>query len=152
MSQWTHVSGCFRLDGIPQAMRMPSIPKILGTPSNNAWLGEEDYRAAKDIPSGSEGSIQYKIIDAGRGMVWKTVAVWGDLRDFGAEDCHEIDQWFSRIVARWPLIREAHLVVSIEGGETYLLAAEDKDVRRTSLRSSPEKAAVAPTHGPEDGA
>lgn len=135
MSRWTHVSGCIRLDGMPQIMRMPDIEEILGTPSSNLFLEHEaePYRTPQNIPSGSEGSIQYAVIDAGTGLVYKTVAVWGDLRDFGAEDASEIDLWFSRIVARWPIIRAAHLLVEVEYGVRYLLVAEEKDVRRVQL-------------------
>jgi hypothetical protein len=64
--------------------------------------------------------------------VWKTVAIWGDLRDFDANDCAEIDAWFARIVASDLMLRDAHLVVETRGAH-YMLIAEDKAVRRVEL-------------------
>lgn len=143
MSQWTHVSGVLRVDGIPQLGMTPNLRAILGTPSSNPFGDpDEPYRHAERIPSGSEGSIQYAINDAGDGAVWKTVGVWGDLRDFGDEDVHEIDAWFLSIVeasrgeniARTKLIlRAAHLLVEVEGGMRYVLIANDGEMRRIEV-------------------
>lgn len=138
MSQWTHVSGCIRVDGMPQIIPLsdPShdITGALGIPSSNDWLPGRRYREAKDIPGGSEGSIQYAITDAGNGLVWKTVAIWGDLRDFGIEDTPQIDAWFARIVDSPLMLRAAALLVEIEGNSSYLLLAEGKGtVRRIEL-------------------
>lgn len=112
---------------------MHDYATVLGTPSSNDWSIGADRMEAKNIPTGSEGSIQYAVSDAGDGMVWKTVAVWGDLRDFGADDTPEIDAWFARIVASPLILRGAFLVVDIEYGASYLLYTEGKDVRRVEL-------------------
>lgn len=147
MSQWTHVSGCLRVDGMPQMGLVADIRAILGTPS-----GEYDakpYEEGSNIPGGSEGTIQYAINAAGDGLVWKTVAIWGDLRDFDLDDCAEIDTWFARIVAASDMpqqkqtrlmLRAFHLVVRVEYGQSYLLICEDgaefdspKTVRRVNI-------------------
>ena len=141
MSQWTHVSGIFRIDGMPKLVQYPSeyFKDIFGTPSTNPWLKhaqgnykfplEEDseYEQGKDIPGGSEGTIQYEVIHAGEGMVWKTVAVWGDLRDFDTENATKlIDVWFHKIINTEKIlmgfiIRAAHLFVEVENGPHYIL-------------------------------
>lgn len=136
MSQWTHVSGCIRIDGIPQILGI-GIPShdyvaLLGRPSSEP-NGIMKYDAGENIPGGSEGTIQYAVNDAGDGLVWKTVAVWGDLRDFGAEDTPEIDAWFARIVTSPLMLRAAHLLVEVESGPRYLLVADERAVRRVAL-------------------
>lgn len=146
MSQWTHVSGALRIDGLPQMGITPDLRSILGQPSSNPFDTSSDapYREASGIPAGSEGSIQYAINDAGDGLVWKTVAVWGDLRDFGEDDTHEINEWFARIVeasslANAPrtklMLRTAHLLVEVEGGMRYVLIADNGVVRRIGVQA-----------------
>ena len=141
MSQWTHVSGSIRIDGFPQMGIVPNLRALLGTPSTDAfqWDGNGKWVEAKDIPSGSEGSIQWKDIRAGDGLVYVTVAVWGDLRDFGSADTPEIDAWFEKIVTaagEKALIRAAHLLVEVEGGSRYVLVATDGKVSRIEVPSN----------------
>src|SRR4051812_39848183 len=117
MSVWTHVSGVLRVDALVIPGRpTPHIPRVLGSPSTYYFLtlGGPDTES-KDMPSGSEGSIQSAIVDAGNGLVWKTVGIWGDLRGFDAEDCAQIDAWFARIVASVLMLRAAHLVIETRG-------------------------------------
>jgi hypothetical protein len=141
MSQWTHVSGVIRVDGIPAMGIVPNLESLLGSPSS------DDYeRPASNIPSGSEGSIQYRVLTVGKGLVFQTVAIWGDLRDFGESDSSEIDAWFEKIVgaARKEnirksclMLRAAHLLVEVEGGIRYLLVLnednDDKIIQRIEL-------------------
>lgn len=154
MSIWTHVSGCIRVDGMPQlgagVLRDPThdYKAVLGTPSTNAWLDDptqpigQEYENGKNIPAGSEGTIQYAVIDAGNGLVWKTIAVWGDLRDYGAADTREIDEWFQRIVSSPLMLRSAELLVETENDIRYLLVADvfEKSVRRVVLTAPPAHA------------
>lgn len=151
MSQWTHVSGCIRIDGMPQIAGtnnpMHDYAAVLGRPSNDDYSLGGEHGPAENIPAGSEGSIQYHATKAGNGLVWQTVAVWGDLRDFGAEDTPEIDAWFARIVASPLMLRAASLLVEVESGVRYMLIADDeKAVRRVEL-SVP----AAPAEDPTDG-
>lgn len=145
MSQWTHVSGCIRVDGIPQMGIVPDLPRLLGRPSTRHHEMEmgKRYVESENMPNGSEGSIQYEIIVAGTGMVYRTIAIWGDLRDFGdAADLKAIDDWFERVVKGCLMVRAAHLLVEKEYGERYLLIAgggennENKTISRIDL---PEK-------------
>ena len=142
MSVWTHVSGILRVDGLPAAGLMANLGKLLGTPSSRFYddLGNE---RGSNIPGGSEGTLQYEVIHAGDGLVWKTVAIWGDLRDFGKGRCHEINKWFVGIVDQGKesniprsklMLRSAHLMVETEDGLSYMLVAQqDHTVRRLDL-------------------
>jgi hypothetical protein len=135
VSQWTHVSGCIRFDGLPQMGIVADLKKIMGEPSGP--YDAEPYFDGRNIPGGSEGTIQYAATKAGDGLVWMTVAVWGDLRDFGLKDTPEIDAWFDRIAQAPPpvMLRSAHLLVEVEYGGRYVLIAEGdgKPVRRVEL-------------------
>jgi len=129
MSQWTHVNGCIRIDGIPNIednVDIKSIREILGI---TCRYNSPDKRWKEcNVPCGSEGSIQYKIISAGHGLVLWTVAVWGDLRDFGSKDVKKIRKWFKKITEESGLsIRSAILEIRIEYGKTIVLRYKEKE-------------------------
>ena len=129
MSQWTHVNGCIRIDGIPNIednVDIKSIREILGI---TCRYNSPDKRWKEcNVPCGSEGSIQYKIIPAGHGLVLWTVAVWGDLRDFGSKDVKKIRKWFKKITEESGLsIRSAILEIRIEYGKTIVLRYKEKE-------------------------
>lgn len=145
MSQWTHVSGCIRVDGLPMMTNERQVRSLLGTPSSNPFLETGTYEEGSNIPGGSEGTMQYAITKAGDGMVLFTVAVWGDLRDFGEDDTKEIEAWFARVAAVSPqsgmMIRSAHLLVEVEYGVSFFLIASDGNVQRIECTQPPP-----PTH------
>ena len=128
---------------------LPNLKEIFGTPStrwfSNREIEEETIKySGKGIPGGSEGTLQYEILDAGDGLVWKTVAVWGDLRDFGLSDVEEIEKWFKRIVETQYrgvnlLLREAHLIVSVEYGPTFLFRLQEKEVLKSVIQEHSEE-------------
>ena len=129
MSQWTHVNGCIRIDGIPNIednVDIKSIREILGI---TCRYNSPDKRWKEcNVPCGSEGSIQYKIIPAGDGLVLWTVAIWGDLRDFGSKDVKKIRNWFKKITEESGLsIRSAILEIRIEYGKTIVLRYKEKE-------------------------
>jgi hypothetical protein len=129
MSQWTHVNGCIRIDGIPNIednVDIKSIREILGI---TCRYNSPDKRWKEcNVPCGSEASIQYKIISAGHGLVLWTVAVWGDLRDFGSKDVKKIRKWFKKITEESGLsIRSAILEIRIEYGKTIVLRYKEKE-------------------------
>ena len=129
MSQWTHVNGCIRIDGIPNIednVDIKSIREILGI---TCRYNSPDKRWKEcNVPCGSEGSIQYQIIPAGDGLVLWTVAIWGDLRDFGSKDVKKIRKWFKKITEESGLsIRSAILEIRIEYGKTIVLRYKEKE-------------------------
>jgi hypothetical protein len=103
MSQWTHVCGSIRYDAIRLDRStadycIKEINKLLGTPWNYDDFEKEGFVKPNDIPSGSEGSIQYKIYENPElnHITSFNINIWGDLRDF--TDLNEIKTWVNRIV------------------------------------------------------
>lgn len=126
MSQWTHVNGSIRIDGleiIPGADEK-SIKALMGrmvfyADSQKKW-------DACTVPCGSEGSLHYVPIKAGSGIVLWTVVIWGDLRDY--DNVEEIKEWFTGIVdslqpghGRGLFIRSAVLEIAVEYREVVVL-------------------------------
>ena len=117
MSTWTHVSGCIRVDSFP-FMKQPDFKKIF---IKELWDEKDDGEC--NMPSGSEGSLDYRIIrnpnpDA---MSAYTVAIFGDLRDFGKEDRNEIEEWWNRVLKECGMIRQAVLQVIFEDEQEPLI-------------------------------
>lgn len=129
MSQWTHINGSIRIDGIPEIdnkVDIKSIREILGVTCR--WNSSDKRWKDCNVPHGSEGSIQYQIIPAGDGLVLWTVAIWGDLRDFGKEDVKKIRKWFKKVTEQSGLdIRSAILEVNVEYGKTTILRYKEKE-------------------------
>ncbi|GAI80691.1 unnamed protein product, partial [marine sediment metagenome] len=92
MSQWTHVAGLVRLDGIGMM---------------KGWTPEDEKRelekvlAASSLPFGSEGPLQYQvqIIFPQNQLCRGHIALWGDLRDYG--DVKEIREWFKGLLSNF---------------------------------------------------
>lgn len=134
MSQWTHVSGCIRYDAyrIDDAMEFvkteEDVKKLLGT-----TFGYKDYQYAYDgdLPYGSEGSIQYNIVENPKSLLAAfTVCIWGDLRDFGSDDVEYIRKWFARITTKEGLmVRSAILLVDVEYVGSILFVLENDRIK-----------------------
>jgi len=71
MSIWTHVNGSIRIDGLNYS-KLPKIWKF-------------------DVPTGSEGGIEFDYKIVGVGAVLAVFNLWGDLRDY--ENVDEIINW-----------------------------------------------------------
>jgi len=144
MSQWTHVCGCIRYDALRIHKNMPfsTIEEIKALIGNPVSFDDplEKWNACK-VPCGSEGSIQF--------LFWEnpilnyvaafTVAVFGDLRDFGPEDIPKIEQWFNRVTNQPNLmVRSAILLIEAEGFDPIVLryretCCADAAVRRDGV-------------------
>jgi len=138
MSQWTHVAGVIRIDGLPsvvglnQEQERAEIRKTLG----NTCSYDDDAPKwdACNVPCGSEGSLQhsYSFVghdEAGEGIVASSsltrsaIAIWGDLRDY--DDDNGIIKWFKETLAKFQpnhpenkglfSIRDALLSIEVEG-------------------------------------
>lgn len=115
MSIWTHVVGNIRVDG---------IPNITGTIEGiKAILGKictfEDWEEDTILPLGSEGGLQYEIIEYGAGLPWVSIPIWGDLRDY--DDVEAIKKWWFETLKKLKSIRDAVIVISVEGQEPIVL-------------------------------
>ena len=124
MSTWTHVVGCIRVDGLPSiepnVFSKQKIKDILGLPCTYEKWNDETA-----LPCGSEGSIQYEIIEYSTGLPWLSIPVWGDLRDY--EDVEEIKKWWNETLEKLGMIRDAVLHIKVEGREAVVLTYKDEE-------------------------
>lgn len=140
MSVWTHVTGQIRLNDLSM-MRDPRDPncrnvvkdvkKILGPISTF-------YKPNRKciLPMGSEGSLEYDIrqVKDDSNIARFVISIWGDLRDYDAEDAKEIEKWFRELKERF------------ENEETYMyfrdavlkVETEDENNTATILYYVPE--------------
>lgn len=116
MSKWTHVNASIRFDGLTNKT-LPT-KKELGIVCK---YGDEDESRWEnpDLPCGSEGSIDYRIIknpdkDCVAAMV---VVFWGDLRDY--DNIDEILQYFEEITIGKD-IRSGILEIDVEFREILI--------------------------------
>ena len=119
MSDWTHVNAAIRFDGMPGMFKRPK----LGT---TCRYDDEDRSKWKDcdVPCGSEGSLQYSLIEYGTGLPWLAVHIWGDLRDY--QDIDAIVAYLTRIV-EGQMIRSGIAEIEIEGCPTQVWRHCDHD-------------------------
>lgn len=134
MSVWTHITGNIRIDGLPGLSPLHTVEAVKAIFGNTCSFDDDEaVRDACTVPCGSEGSLQYEVIEYSDGLPWVTVAVWGDLRDY--DYIAEIKQWFERILCGEGLIiRQAVLSVSVENGREIIYYAAHDD-GNTSVRT-----------------
>ncbi len=126
MSQWTHVNGSIRIDGLPMipGADEESIRVLMG---RMVFFNDPKKKWDRcSVPCGSEGSLRYVPIKAGDGIVLWTVVIWGDLRDY--DNVKEIKEWFTGIVdslhpghGRGIFVRSAILEIEVEYRGTVVL-------------------------------
>jgi hypothetical protein len=117
MSQWTHVNASIRFDEIMNIGLLPT-EKELGKICR--WEDEDtSHWDNPDLPCGSEGSIDYKIIKNPDGscMAAMVVVFFGDLRDYDNAD--EILNYFER-VTKGKMIRSGVLEIDVESKDTLI--------------------------------
>lgn len=110
MSQWTHVNAAIRFDGLTKK-ELPT-EKELGNICR--WEDEDiSHWGNCNIPCGSEGSIQYRIIKNPdkSALAAMVVVFYGDLRDY--DDNNEIVHYFNRII-KDKFIRSGLLEIEVE--------------------------------------
>jgi hypothetical protein len=122
MSIWTHVVGCVRVDGLPGIVPKCTKEAIRETIGPMSLF--DDWNDKSKLPSGSEGSLHYEIIEYDFGLPWIAIPFWGDLRDFDNPD--EIKKWWSELLPKLGMIRDAVLRVEVEGGNSYIFEAEKR--------------------------
>ena len=133
MSNWTHVAGVIRVDGLR------CLDDVLGEPNFDEIIGKEclwdsptevwhdaDDNPDKYLPMGSEGSLQKSIwINPDKqSMDSYTISIFGDLRDH--DNVKEIIDWFKEKCKKlW--VRNAVITVENEwyGTETWTWTEEE---------------------------
>lgn len=119
MSQWTHVNGSIRFDALRiEGMPFNTAKEIEELLGNTATFEDsEDVWDKCNVPHGSEGSIQFHLwVNPNLHHIAAfTVGIFGDLRDFGADDVHKIEEWFKRVTeTEHIMIRSAILEIDVE--------------------------------------
>lgn len=133
MSNWTHVAGIIRVDGLR------CLDDVLGEPNFDEIIGKEclwespkevwddaDDNPDKYLPMGSEGSLQKSIwINPDKDcMDSYTISIFGDLRNH--DNVKEIIDWFKEKCKKlW--VRNAVITVENEwyGIETWVWTEEE---------------------------
>lgn len=138
MSTWTHVVGAVRFDGIPgmgPLHKLQTIEEIVIGVKKVTDEGVVDHNWRNPLPMGSEGPIQYKIHEYGKGLPWIIITIWGDLRDY--DDVDEIDKWFMELCGAWPLIRDGVLSIRVDDGRTRIV---EYSIRKENEKIDKEEA------------
>lgn len=117
MSVWTHVAGVIRVDSIRGLMPAPKFDKIF---IKRLW---GDTNMDCNMPMGTEGSLDFRIIENPDKdcMAAYTVVIFGDLRDYGADNIPDIKDWWERVLAEFDIVRQAVLQIRPEDGEPVIL-------------------------------
>jgi len=137
MSIWTRVVGNIRIDGLPSfGNNIEEIEKIIGPIC--LW---NKWNEKSKLPRGSEGSLQYKIIEYEKGMPWLTVPIWGDLRDFYFEDVEKIKVWW------FSLLKELNNEDELYSIRDAVLKIDSEDKTTTTIILTEEEVINSYKHG-----
>ena len=132
MSIWTHITGCIRVDDMKMILQLNNKTNFSKIFIRNTWYHPNDNG---NLPTGSEGSIDVEFIertDDDASDYMRTIALFGDLRDFDEEDCQSvIDWWYSipQSLGNDCIIRQAVLQVSPENGKMIVLTEKDMNIK-----------------------
>lgn len=123
MSVWTHVAGVIRVDCIRGMTKKPDFNKVF---VRELW--NENTSGACNMPMGSEGSLDFRVIENPNkdAIAAYTVVIFGDLRDFGVADIPEIEDWWNKVLDQCGWIRQAILQIQPEDGDVKILEQKDK--------------------------
>lgn len=128
MSNWTHVAGIVRVDGLRLAgMDEPNFDELFG--KELEYEGDwEDYELHSELylPAGSEGSLKKSVwVNPDESYIAAyTVSIFGDLRDH--DDPNEIVEWFKEKLKN-VLVRNATITVENERNGTVNWTWKDED-------------------------
>lgn len=126
MSVWTHVAGTIRIDDFGVLVGQPT--DFLKVFIRDTWTHPNKNG---NMPTGSEGSLDVEFIERNEedsAAYFKTISIFGDLRDFNKEDCNLIREWWKNIsmyCGEKCFIRQAVLQVIPEDGESFVLTEKD---------------------------
>jgi hypothetical protein len=109
MSQWTHVAGVIRFDGIVSlGMPAPDLGKTV------SYDDPEHKWSDCNVPKGSEGSLEHSLhTSSSESSLARWVAtIWGDLRSY--DDADEIIAYFKRIT-EGRMVRGGNFTINVDG-------------------------------------
>lgn len=131
MSIWTHITGCIRVDDMKMILQPNNKTNFSKIFVRNTWYHPNDNG---NLPTGSEGSIDVEFIDRtddDASDYMRTIALFGDLRDFEEEDCQSVIDWWHNIpqnLGNDCIIRQAVLQVNPENGKMIILTEKDMNI------------------------
>ena len=131
MSIWTHITGCIRVDDMNMIFQPNNKTDFSKIFVRDTWHHPSDNG---NLPTGSEGSIDVEFIDRTddeASNYIRTIALFGDLRDFNEEDCKSVIDWWYNIpqsLGNDCIIRQAVLQISPEDGQTIVLTEKDMKI------------------------
>lgn len=134
MSVWTHVAGTIRIDDLGVLIGQPT--DFLKVFIRDTWTHPNKNG---NMPTGSEGSLDVEFIERNEedsAAYFKTISIFGDLRDFDKEKCNSIREWWKNISKQCGekcLIREAVIRVYPEDGEAFVLTEMDMEEKSSEL-------------------
>lgn len=127
MSTWTHVVGTIRYDHLMAALARPGFES----------MAEEIYPLPlpTKVPMGSEGPLTIEVSRGGNGHegygYFRTVTIFGDLRDFNESNCMELNDWFKEAtnppIQSGVIVRDAIFSYYTEGGVRKIFTAGGPD-------------------------
>jgi len=122
MSVWTHVAGVIRVDCLRCLGKKPDFNKIF---VSELW--NEDTFGACNMPMGSEGSLDFRVIENPNrdSLAAYTVVIFGDLRDFSVANIPEIEDWWNKVLDQCGCVRQAILQIQPEDGDVKILEQKD---------------------------
>lgn len=132
MSQWTHVCGCIRIDAFRSMRGIPyrTLKEIKSLLENTVGYEDSDEKwRLCDVPCGSEGGIQFAFWENPNLSCLSafTVSVFVDLRDFGKENVHTIQEWFERVTkTKGVMIRNAVIEICVEGEKDSIILRHEQ--------------------------
>lgn len=153
MSQWTHVAGAIRIDALRTVIPMDyeqAVHDVIGQSTVIDWdsidlRGIPNPSHGEDVPSGSEGPIEYLIHEnpMKSSMAAFDVLVWGDLRDFGEEGVSAIGDWLAGIIVgvreHSMSIRSLIVKVDVEYGPSHTFYLDDEGLLTESVKEYQER-------------
>jgi len=129
MSQWSHINGSIRVDGLGGLIPKPLFGDLFKTVD---YDDPEEKWDECNVPCGSEGSVQINIWQNPNPscMAQYTINVFGDLRNYS--DVQEVANWFEKIVKKSGLlIRSAVLTCAVEFNalHTFVYVNNDEPIK-----------------------
>ena len=140
MSIWTQINGSIRYDDI-RAFEAGLLEKYKRALGNVVEFDDPEQKWDKcNVPLGSEGSLQWKLIENPdeSSLAAYTVLIWGSLRNYS--DLDEIGRWFCQCILQEGFsVRQGILHAKVEGGEEVVWLVTKSEGKTVVSELSPEK-------------
>ena len=124
MSQWTHICGCIRIDFMQAHMSDETLIRLIKDKFGKTaqFESSEEEWVECDVPTGSEGSVQYEVALTGNqsSLARVVVYIWADLRFFGEDDVNELINWVKNSTDKL-FVRQGVVTIGVEYGKKRVM-------------------------------